>query len=70
MAANAGRAGGDRDPMTYEITLRIRDGAAGPDPQGLKELLAADFEKFGNVHVLTVRALPEDQPRQLKIGGL
>ena len=56
--------------MIYEITLRIRDGATDPDPQGLKELLAADFEKFGNVHVLTVRALPEDQPRQLKIGGL
>lgn len=70
MAANAGRAGGDRDPMTYEITIRIRDGAADPDPQGLKELLAADFEKFGNVRILSVRALPEDQPRQLKIGGL
>lgn len=56
--------------MTYEITLRIRDGAADPDPQGLKELLAADFEKYGNVRVLTVRALPEEQPRQMKIGGL
>lgn len=56
--------------MTYEITLRIRDGAADPDPQGLKELLTADFEKFGNVCVLSVRALLEDQPRQLKIGGV
>lgn len=56
--------------MTYEITIRIRDTAADPDPQGLKELLAADFEKYGNVHILSVRALPEDQPRQMKIGGL
>ena len=56
--------------MIYEITLRIRDGAADPDPQGLKELLAADFEIFGNVRILSVRALPEEGPRQMKIGGV
>lgn len=50
--------------MTVDITLRIRD-AAG-DLQGLKELLAADFEKYGNVTVTAVRQLPEED-RQLKM---
>lgn len=62
--------------MTYEITLRIRDWAEDPDPQGLTELLAAEFEKFGSVvfldnrvQILKIQALPEEEPRQMKIGG-
>lgn len=52
----------------YEITLRVRDYTLPPDPQGLKELIAQDFEKYGNVRVVEVRMLGGAW-NQMTIGG-
>lgn len=41
----------------YRITVEIRD-ADGDDPQGLKEKLAMDFERYGNVRIIKVEHIP------------
>lgn len=53
--------------MMVQVVLRIRNVAG--DLQGLKETIAADFEKFGNVEILEVSALP-DEDRQIQMKGV
>ena len=47
-----------------EIVVRL-DVPIGTDPQGIKELLAMDFEKYGNVRIVSVTEV--DKPEQLSL---
>lgn len=47
----------------YRITVDI-SGADGADPQWLKEKLATEFEKYGNVRIAKVERV---EPEQMKM---
>lgn len=49
----------------YRITVEI-SGADGADPQGLKEKLATEFEKYGNVRIARVERV---EPEQIRMEG-
>lgn len=46
----------------YRITVEIT-GADGADPQGLKEKLAMEFERYGNVRIARVELVEPEQMR-------
>lgn len=47
------------------VTVEI-SGADDADPQGLKEKLATEFEKYGNVRIAKVERV---EPEQMKLEG-
>lgn len=47
------------------VTVEI-EGADDADPQGLKEKLAMDFERYGNVRIAKVERV---EPEQMKLEG-
>ena len=47
------------------VTVEI-EGADDADPQGLKEKLAMDFERYGNVRITKVE---RKEPKQMKMEG-
>lgn len=48
------------------ITLRVR--RANVDPQGVKEALAMDLEKYGDVQVVSVEERGRGEMEQMQIG--
>lgn len=46
--------------MTLRVTMEVR-AAAGTDAQGLKEKIAMDFEKYGDVRVVKVERVGGDE---------
>lgn len=44
--------------MTLRVTMEIR-AAVGADTQGLKEKIAMDFERYGDVRVVKVERVGE-----------
>lgn len=51
--------------MTVKVTLRLT-GCRG-DLQGLKEQVAMDFERYGNVQVLSVAVEEPDNGEQMRM---
>ncbi len=49
-----------RCSMTLRVTMEVR-AAAGADVQGLKEKLAMDFERYGDVRVVKVERVGGDE---------
>lgn len=51
--------------MTLRVTMEVR-AAAGADAQGLKEKIAMDFERYGDVRVVKVERVEEYQQMAMK----
>lgn len=43
------------------LTITIKANVPAADPQGIKEKVAMDFEKYGGVHVVKVERVDEYQ---------